>query len=237
MNNKWKVGEVGIEEIEGTEINANQMSKKNFDKLCGNIEKSGLSSMIACYKRTEDGKYVIISGNHRYRACVRLGYSKLNILYAEESELSRDEIIAVQLSHNSLHGSDDKGILKRLFDEIDDIDYKDFAHISMDDLEVEDMFSGSIVPVSEHYQVSLVLYRRDMELLDELLEIVKEENDVSDMVILANGDLCEDEFVDAITQAKKQFDIKSVSIAFSKILQLAKESMVAEVTENDKKDE
>lgn len=235
--NKWKVAEVEVGEIEGTEVNANQMSKKNFDKLVNNIRKSGLSSMIACYRRKEDGKYVIISGNHRYRACVKLGYSKLHILYAEEDELTRDEIIALQLSHNSLHGSDDKGILKRLFDEIDNIDYKEFAHISVDDLQVsDDMFSGSIVPVSEHFKVGLVLYRNDIDLLEELLEIVNEERATSDMVIIANGDECEDELMDAISLARKQFDIKSSSIAFSKILRIAKEAMVADVTEQDKKE-
>ncbi len=234
--NKWKVAEVEVGEIEGTEVNANQMTKKDFDKLVENIRKSGLSSMIACYKREDDGKYVIISGNHRYRACVKLGYSKLNILYADESELTRDEIIAVQLSHNSLHGSDDKGILKRLFDEIESIDYKNFAHISIDDLKVEeDMFSGSIVPVSEHYRVALVLYRNDIHLLEELLEIVEEDAKTSDMVILANGDECEDDFVDAIRLARKRFDIKSSSVAFSKILRLAKEAMDTEDTENRKK--
>lgn len=237
MNNKWKVKEVDIANIVSAKLNANQMSKKNFDKLCTNIEESGLSSMIACYERSEDGKYVIISGNHRHRACVKLGYNKLNILYADESELSYDEIIAVQLSHNSLHGSDDRGILKQLFDEIEDIDYKDFANISVDDLEIDDMFIGSIVPVSEHFKVVLMLYRRDMELLSELLEIVKYENETSDMVILADGDTCEDNFLDTITQAKKQFEIKSASIAFGKILQLAKSAMVADVAENDKKGE
>lgn len=237
ISNKWKVKEVDIANVVSTKVNANQMSKKNFDKLCTNIEKSGFSSMIACYERSEDGKYVIISGNHRYLACVKLGYNKLNILYADESELSHDEIIAVQLSHNSLHGSDDRGILKQLFDEIEDIDYKDFANISADDLKIDDMFIGSIVPVSEHFKVVLILYRRDMKLLSELLEIVKYENETSDMVILADGDTCENEFLDTITQAKKQFEIKSASIAFGKILQLAKQGMVAEVAENDKKRE
>ena len=235
MNNKWKVKEVDIKDIEGTEINTNSMTKKNFTKLCKNIEKSGLSSMIACYLR-KDGKYVIISGNHRYKACVTLGYSKLHILYAEEKELSKDEIVALQLSHNTLHGEDDKGILKRLFDEIDNIDWKEVAHISVDDLAVEDMFSGSIVPVSEHYRVGLVLYRKDMDLIDELLEIVKEEKDASDMVILADGDKIEDDFLDTITQVKTEFEIKSVSIAFGKILELAKEALSTKVTENDKKE-
>lgn len=222
MNNKWKTIEVPVEQIEGTEVNANQMSKADFDKLVSNIRKSGLSSMIACYRRTEDGKYVIISGNHRYRACLKLGYSKLTILYAEEAELTRDEIVAVQLSHNSLHGSDDKGILKRLFDEIQSVDFKEFAHINMDELEMPDIMTTSLIPVSEHFKVSLLLYRNDMDLLDELLGIVEDEARTSTVIVIANGDDNEDEFIDTVTQVKDEYDIKSVSVAFGKILELAK---------------
>lgn len=227
MNNKWKVKEVELSEIVPTEVNANAMDKKDFDKLVRNIKKSGLSSMIACY-RNEEGKYVIISGNHRYKACVKIGYSKINILYAEESELTKDEIIALQLSHNTLHGEDDKGILKRLFDEIGSIDYKDFAHIGVDDIAVEDMFSASIVPVSEHYKVTLVLYRKDIELIEELLEIIDEAKQESDMVIMADGTSNEGKFLTAISEAKKKFKIKSTSVAFSKILEMAKETKATE---------
>lgn len=225
MENKWKLLEVPIGEIVGTEVNANKMTKKDFQQLVDNIRASGLSSTIACYRREEDGKYVIVSGNHRYKACVQLGYNTLSILYADETELTRDEIIAVQLSHNSLHGDDDKGILKRLFDEIQDVDYKRFAHISVDDLDMTDMFSGSVVPISEHYNVGLVLYRRDMDLLDDLLDIVHEEEAKNDMVILADGEGVETEFLDTLTAAKKRFQIKSTSVAFSKILELAKQQL------------
>ena len=237
MKDKWKVRKVSTDDIVCTELNANFMSKADFDKLVDNIRQSGLSSMIACYRREEDGMYVIVSGNHRYRACVELGYTSLNILCVEESELSKDERIAVQLSHNSLHGSDDKGILKRLFDEIEDVNFKEFSHISVDELKADDVFNSSIVPVSEHYKVSLVFYRRDMDLLEELLEITEEEVNTSDLVILVDGEEYEDKFLDVLTQVKRSFEIKSASNAFSKVLELASKGIVAEVTENKKKDE
>lgn len=230
---KWKIKSVNVSDIVGAKLNANSMSKKLYAQLVENIRKSGLSSTISCYLRKEDKKYVIISGHHRYKACVQLGYNTLNILYANEDDLTRDEIIAIQLSHNTLHGDDDKGILKRLFDEISSIDYKKFAHVDVDDLEIGEGFVGSIVPVSEHYKVGLVLYRRDMELLEELFEIVREEKTQNDMVILADGEENEDKFLDTITAVKEEFDIKSVSIAFGKILSLANEMLVTKVTHND----
>ena len=154
--NKWKLKEVAIGDIQPTPVNANSMSKPMFNRLKENIRKSGLSSAIACVKRP-DGPYEIISGNHRYKAVRELGYTTINILYADEADLSKDEIIALQLSHNSVTGNDDKGILKRLFDEISSIEFKEFASISIDDMKTEEMFTGTIVPVSEHYRVSFIL--------------------------------------------------------------------------------
>lgn len=234
INNKWKVKEVELNEIVPTEVNANKMTDKEFNKLVDNIRKTGLSSMIACYKRNEDGKYVIISGNHRYRACVKLGYSKINILFADENDLEKDEIIALQLSHNSLHGSDDKSILRRLFDEIQSIDFKEFAHIDIEDLKLEDIYDANIVPVSEHFSVNLILYNDDLKNLEELLEIVNENQKKSDIIILADGKNTKDEFITAISDVKKQFEIKSASIAFSKILELARANMI-QMTQNEEK--
>jgi hypothetical protein len=224
--NKWKLKEVGIEEVEATPVNANAMSKAMFTRLKANISKSGLSSTIACFLR-EDDKYEIISGNHRFMACKELGYSKINILYTEEANLTKDEIIALQLSHNSVTGNDDKGILKRLFDEIASIEFKEFANISIDDMKTEEMFTGTIVPISEHYRVAFILYNKDMENLQELFEITNEELSQSNLVIVADG---KDErfFIEQLSHVKKEFDIKSGSIALSKLLELA----VTNVTKN-----
>lgn len=231
MKNKWKVKEVELNEIITTEVNANQMTDKEFDKLVDNIRKTGLSSMIACYKREEDGKYVIISGNHRFKACLKLGYSKLNILYANEKELEKDEIIALQLSHNSLHGQDDKGILKRLFDEIQSIDFKEFAHIDIADLQIDsDVFSATFVPISEHYSVGLILYKKDIDNLGSLLELVEGMRKTNEYVILADGDKTQDDFINAIDTAKKDYEIKSTGVAFSKILEMAMAQKVTNVT-------
>jgi hypothetical protein len=227
MKNKWKIKEVGIGDITPTPVNANSMSKSMFNLLKNNIRKSGLSSTIGCVKRN-DGSYEIFSGNHRFKAARELGYTKMNIIYVNEKDLTNDELIALQLSHNSVTGNDDKGILKRLLDEISSIEFKEFAGISVDDLPTEEMFTGTIVPVSEHYKVSFILYSKDIDALKELLDITTEEVAQNDLVIVADG---KDEswFLEEMTNIKKQFKIKSGSIALSKLLELA----VTNVTQNE----
>jgi hypothetical protein len=44
-----------------------------------------------------------------------------------ERDLSRSEQVAIQLSHNAISGKDDQSILKSLWDEIEDIDLRQYA--------------------------------------------------------------------------------------------------------------
>lgn len=237
-NSKWIYAQINIEEIVPAELNANKMTDHDFDKLVRNITMSGgLSSVITCYKRTSDGKYVIISGHHRYRACIKAGYTKCPVLYALEENLSRDEIIALQLSHNSLHGEDNKGILKRLFEEIQSIDFKEFAHIDVAEIGTIEAFSSSIVPMSEHYTVSLILYKDDIETLDELIGSVRENMSKSELVILANQDNNEEMLMTLTKEINKKYNIKSANISFSKILTLAKYALDNDLDSNNRERE
>ena len=107
---RWKYAKVDINLIDEVEINANEMSGEDFAQLTDNIAKSGLSSVPTCIKK-DNGRYIMISGNHRLRACKKLHYKMLGILYVEESEITNDEAIAIELSHNSIHGEANVSIL------------------------------------------------------------------------------------------------------------------------------
>jgi|AntDeeMinimDraft_4_1070355.scaffolds.fasta_scaffold06864_2 hypothetical protein len=229
---KWTIDEVGIELMRETEVNANQMTDDEFSRLKENVRISGLSSAIACFK-DEANTYHIISGNHRYKACKALGYASLPVIWADEADLTRDEIIAIQLSHNSVHGSDDKNILKKLMQEIEDVKFKDFSFINIDELENEDGVDPEIIPLSEHYSVGLVLYRQDMDALDELLETESEMSATNQLVLMINGDDTEDAFLDAMQEVRRAYEIKSTSVAFSKILELAMEAKTNGETDED----
>lgn len=220
-NDKWKYAKVPIELVVPASMNANKMTEEEQSRLTKNIKMSGLSSVITCYKRTADGKYEIISGHHRVKACLKLGYKEIGILYADESDLSKDEIIAIQTSHNSLHGTDDQSILKKLFDQIQTIEFKEFAYVNIDEIGTIDTNSAAFSPEVEEYTVSLVLYRNDMERLKDLLGIVEELTPKSDMVVLADGEPAEGMLLELLKKIKTVYDIRSSSTAFVKILELA----------------
>lgn len=226
---KWKQAIVGIDQLEETQVNANKMSDAAFNRLVENIRISGgLSSAIGCYRRKEDGKFVIFSGNHRKRAAEQLRILEVPVIYADEEELTNDEIIALQLSHNSLHGDDDKSILARLFAEIKQVDFKEFANITIDEVKPIDTKGVSFSVDSEHYTVSLIFYRKDYELLQELLGVIGDATQKSDLVVLADSDQNEDEYWHLSKEVRDKYNILSTNTTFAKILELAKKQMDSE---------
>ena len=230
--NRWKYEKVDISLIDEADMNANEMTGEDFAQLCDNIGKSGLSSVPSCYKK-ENGRFVMISGHHRLRACKKLHYKTIGILYCLESELSKDEIIAIQLSHNSLHGHDNTSILKKLFEQIQSVDFKQFAHVNVDEIPPVSTEGISVFALKENFVFTVVLYPDSFDSLDELFGDIREQASKSDALILANEKENERLLLKLQTEIVKQYDIKSPSISFAKLLELASERLTEIKEGND----
>lgn len=230
--NRWKYEKVDISLIDEADMNANEMTGEDFAQLCDNIGKSGLSSVPSCYKK-DNGRFVMISGHHRLRACKKLHYKTIGILYCLESELSKDEIIAIQLSHNSLHGHDNTSILKKLFEQIKSVDFKQFAHVNVDEIPPVNTEGISVFALKENFVFTVVLYPDSFDSLDELFGDIREQASKSDALILANEKENERLLLQLQTEIGKQYDIKSPSISFAKLLELASERLTEIKKGND----
>jgi hypothetical protein len=132
-------------------VNARFMAKDQFDALVANIREDGvLTSTPLLYQPGGVGDVEIVSGHHRTLAVLEaLGedaeYDAMVVLDAQ----SRDQIIARQLSHNSISGVDDPATLKRLWEEIEDVDWKKYA--ALDDRTLKllaevDLLAARVVP-------------------------------------------------------------------------------------------
>lgn len=232
---RWKYAKVDINLIDEVEINANEMSGEDFAQLTDNIAKSGLSSVPTCIKK-ENGRYVMISGNHRLRACKNLHYKTLGILYCEESEISQDEAIAIELSHNSLHGEANASILKKLFESIQSIDFKKFAHVNIDEIKPISTEGIDVYAMQENFVFTVVLYPNSFESIDTLFGDIREQAKKSDALILASEEDNERTLLKLQQEIGKQYNIKSPSITFAKLLELASERLI-EIEEGEKKDD
>ncbi|MBO6117344.1 MAG: ParB N-terminal domain-containing protein [Bacteroidales bacterium] len=221
---KWKIATVDIDLLQESELNANVMSDTDFNRLVENIKISGgLSSAIGCIKKGE--VFQIFSGHHRYRACVKLRYKQVPIIYADEKDMSNDELIALQTSHNSLHGEDDKGILKRLFDQIQSIQFKEFANVNIDEINTIDVDNVFFSVEQEHYAVSLIFYKKEYNLLNDLLGLVSEQTASHDVVVMTDSENTEDFYLKLMKEIERKYYIKSTSTRFQKLLELAKKAL------------
>lgn len=221
---KWKLAEVPIEKLQESELNANVMTDAYFNRLVENIKISGgLSSAIGCVKKGE--VYQIFSGHHRYRAAIQLRYKVVPVIYADEKDMTTDELIALQTSHNSLHGEDDKGILRRLFEQIQSIEFKEFANIDINEITPISIDSVGFGVEQEQYSVSLVFYKKEKAMLEELLGIITEQTASHDMVILTEADENEEYYLQLMKAIERKYQIKSTSTRFQKLLELAKKAL------------
>lgn len=224
MEDRWKYAKVDISLIDELEVNANEMSAEDFAQLTDNIAKSGLSSVPTCIKKNT-GRYLMISGNHRLKACKKLHYKVLGILYCEEDEISQDEAIAIELSHNSLHGEANVSILKKLFESIQSVDFKKFAHVNIDEIKPVSTDGIDITAIQENFVFTVILYPNSYDSLYSLFGDIREQARKSDALILAAEEDNEKSLLKLQQEIGKEFNIKSPSITFAKMLELASERL------------
>jgi len=107
-------------EIDFLEKNARYMTKEQFSSLTRNIQSDGgMTSVPLCYKQ-ENGRLLVLSGNHRVKATIEAGRDEFLVLLID-TPLTKQRQVAIQLSHNAISGQDDEQILKELWQQIDDL--------------------------------------------------------------------------------------------------------------------
>lgn len=208
--------------------NARYMSADMFKSLVENVRRDGaLSSMPLCY-REPDGALLVLSGNHRVQAAVHAKLTGIMVLVIDR-QLSREEQVAIQLSHNAIEGKDDPVILKDLWAEIEDIELKLYA--GLDSEMLAELEKVEFVQLAEaridHKQVIFLFLPEEAEALRQLME---------DADILFSGDehfilsrKRYDDVFSLIADIKEHFEIVNNPTAMMKIVELAKERM-AEVS-------
>lgn len=114
------IARVGIDQLREQDMNARVMDDAKFDQLVRNIEKRGTLEQLPYCAMTDRG-IEIVSGHHRTRAARQAGLKEVTVLL-DRSGLSRSAIAAKQLAHNSIEGTDDPDMLRKIAATITDVD-------------------------------------------------------------------------------------------------------------------
>lgn len=132
------------------------MSGAQFNLLVANIKRDGCLTSFPLVHRV-DGALQVVSGNHRVQAAMKAGLIEGDAIEIT-SPLTREQFVALQLSHNAIVGKDDPNILKSLYDELD-FGWKEYSGLTDDAFKVEDLDTSVLrveAPFYEELTVSFL---------------------------------------------------------------------------------
>ena len=125
-----------LSELRLLEKNARYMKGPQFERLVENIRRDGVLTSFPLAHRDGDA-LVVISGNHRVSAAIKAGIEESDVIEVT-SPLTRQQFVALQLSHNAIAGHDDPNILRSLYDELD-FGWKEYSGLTDDAFNIDDL--------------------------------------------------------------------------------------------------
>ncbi|MDR1460008.1 MAG: ParB/RepB/Spo0J family partition protein [Bacteroidales bacterium] len=203
------------------EKNARYFEPEVFQQLVNNIKSDGrLESIPLCYQTDKDkdvDKYHIISGHHRVSAAKQAGLEFIMIFVIQPKD--KDELIAKQLSHNSLVGKDDKIILFELFNEIRNIQQKISSGISNEIEKIQ--YTSLNFHLGNFRQFILLFSCGENERFDDLMtELGKNVTIKQDTIVRIVDNNCFDKFADNLRKIKKAENIKNNAVGFTRMMEI-----------------
>ena len=234
---KTRIIEIDPKELKLLDVNARFMRHEEFMRLVDNVKKDGgLTSVpFACL---EDGKYLVLSGNHRVKAAMSAGIEKIQVMVTDE-ELTKAQKTGIQLSHNSIVGEDDPYVLKQLYESIDDIDWKEYS--GLDDKTLELLSKVSTKAFSEanlSFQTLAITFLPD-ELKDaeKVIDDAISASEFADKTWLASMSEY-DRWLDAQEKVSEAYGVKNVATALDLVLKIfeANKMQLSEAWEENLRD-
>lgn len=219
---RFEIKRVELSQLKLIDKNARFMTQAKFNQLVDNIRRDGdLTTVPFCYEYKE-GKYEVISGNHRVQAAQMAGLTTIRIMSTKV--LSNDERRAIQISHNSLTGQDDLEILRELVNEIQDAALREYAAIDESDFESLSNVSYDIVqPSNDIVSMNLTFFDSDMEDIKQLCQEIEDSGKIEDTVLMPKEKL--EDFLRISAEIQKKYSIKAIGLTVAKMAELAREQL------------
>ena len=219
-----KIFKIDPRELKLLEKNARYMKQEEYQQLVKNIKRDGALSSVPFCAMEEDWetgeiKFEVLSGNHRVMAAIDAGLQEIEIIYTEE-ELTKSQKIGIILSHNSIAGKDDLAILKELYEEIDDLEYKDYSGLDDETLKLLDKVgTQSISALGLQYQVmNVVVLPTELKEAMKVIDKVKEEVGKNTALTMRYQEY--DKWLDTIDDVGSSIGVKNTATVILAILGL-----------------
>lgn len=174
--NKTEVVNLPIESIEPNPWNPNVMSTDLFNALVENIKEIGMVEPIMVVPHTEtEGKYIVISGEHRWEACKVLDYKTVPSIVRNKFDEDMQKFQTVRM--NVLKGKMDPIKFTQLFDEMAEKYGEEMTKEMMkfvDDKAFKDVYMEVRRELPKDMQKKLDSSRKEIKTVDDLSRILNE---------------------------------------------------------------
>lgn len=213
-----RVERMDLRELDLLELNARFMRHETYAQLVENIRRDGvLTSVPFAVRKPRSGRYEVLSGNHRVQAAIDAGVFEADVMLSDD-KLSRQQRVAIQLSHNAIAGEDDPAILKQLYEQLEEVDWRQYAGL-------DDQVLGLIeqVQVGSLAEANLTWLSTVLVFLPE--ELAEAEEALRDALASVSGDKVwvgarpdYEPLLDALAEAGDAHDIHNQATALQIVL-------------------
>lgn len=217
-----EIVKINPRDIKLLEVNARYMKPEEYQKLVANIKKDGqLTSVPFCFYN-ENNQIEVLSGNHRVMASIDAGLNEIEVMLCKD-KLSKDQALAIQLSHNSISGQDDEELLRKLYGELESLEFKEYSGLTDEFInfckEVEKDFK---VPSLSYQALNLLFLPEEIE---EIKEVLARISDLLNTKYISSSMKDYGNYLETTTTISKCLNIKNPSTTFLAVIRLAKENI------------
>lgn len=224
-----EIWQVDIDEIREQDVNARAMNKKMFDRLTANIKKDNRLESLPFCALTDKG-IEIVSGHHRTRAARSAGIRDIFIII-DVTGMSRDRILAKQLSHNSIQGEDNEQLVKEIYSQIKDAEEKITAFINADlELDLKKAKTNDIVFDLDYKTILVTFLPYEEEVFERAAKKIEGKYDA---VYAAELKQIEN-FAKALKKTGKEYEIRAMGTTFEKMAEIVNQHFGDEPEEQER---
>lgn len=219
-----KVIKVNPREIKLLEVNARFMKADEFQKLVENVKRDGCLTQLPFCTYNEDWELEVLSGNHRVQAAIEAGLEEIDVQVTEE-ELTKDQRIGIQLSHNAISGQDDMAILKQLYESIDDVNYKKYSGLDDETLQLlEEIKTQSMSSIGLEYQILNIMFLpSEVKDIKKIVKQAVKECRKNETLTLRMAEY--DKYLDTMNEVAEGSRIRNTAVAFMAMLEIVQNHM------------
>lgn len=189
-------------------------------RLVENVKRDGvLSATVLVFEDAKSGNLEILSGHHRTKAAVLAGLEEITAQVIV-TPLTEQQKIAIQLSHNSIAGSDDPNLLADLYSALD-LTWKEYSGLTDDDVldfqgvDLTGIGGGSI----KYEELTILFLSEDRETFDAALKRFEKEAKGRSAKLASLADY--EKVFDAIVATKRYHNVSNSAVAISIMADLA----------------